>query len=65
MFRVFIEMFFTSMRLTSTINPVQIGSDEAYRAAVLAELDRAGVVVARPARAAHGTTQTGSLPHAV
>lgn len=65
MFRVFFEMFFASMRLASNVNHVRIGTDAAYRAAVLAELDRAGAIAARPARATHGAAQPGSLPHAV
>jgi len=65
MFRVFFEMFFTSMRLASSLNPVRIGADAAYRAAVFAALDSAGAVVALPARATHRVAHAGSLPRAV
>lgn len=65
MFRVFFEMFFTSMRIASNVNRVRIGNDADYRASVLAELERAGAAVARPAPATHGAAHAGSLPHAV
>lgn len=65
MFRVLFEMFFTSMRIASSVNRVRIGTDAAYRAAVLAELDRAGGAVVRSAPAADAAMHAGSLPHAV
>lgn len=60
MFRVFIDMFFTSMRIASTVNHIRVGTDSAYRESIMADLGRSA---ARATRARHAM-EPGSIPHA-
>lgn len=61
MFRAFFNIFFASMRISRNLNHIRVGTDAAYRDAVMAELDRA----AAGARRAETDQAVGTLPYPV